>query len=340
MASSANLSAIATNLGSYFQEHRDEIFTDALLGLEPTFASQGIVMEDGVADEVPLLNLSMGNILQPGDYENTNFTNDILNVDNRKLKVKPVKADLKFYPQDFERKWITYNRTKKATMKEWQDIPFHEFFMKQIVAKMKEELVLATWIADTASGTANYTKIIDGICKQLKTDVAAGDVSQIGDGTAIDNMNVVSQLEEIADGITDANAGQMNHMYVSPSIARAYVRADASAIGRGGVDFNGIPSTMNGQGFPEFTLRGSNCKIHPVPALGIAHTGLAQEAVIVSVGENIVVGTDSMSEINDMDFQKFDRYIKVFVDFKWGVNYRLANAARRPIFVNNGAGWS
>jgi hypothetical protein len=339
MASSANLSAIVTNLGAYYQEHRDEIFSDALLGLEPVFNSQGVELMDGVADEVPLLNLTMGNILQPGDYESTNFTNDVMNFDNRKLKVKPVKSDLKIFPQDFERKWITYNRTKKATMKDWQDIPFHQFLMQQINAKIKEELNLATWIANTASGTANYTKICDGVITNLKADVATGDVTQIGDGTVIDNMNVVEILEGIADGITDANAGQMNHMYVSPSVARWYVRADTSTIGRGGVDFNGIPSTLNGEGFPEFVLRGTNCRIHPVPALSKAHTGLAEEAVIVSVGKNIIVGTDTMSEINDMDFQKVDRYIKILIDFKWGVNYRLANAARRPIFVNNGAGW-
>jgi hypothetical protein len=125
MAASANLTALVSNLGNYYQEHRDEIFSDVLLGLEPAFQAQGIAIEDGIADEVPLLNLSMGNILQPGDYSATNFTNDVLNLSNRKLKVQPVKADLKFFPQDFERKWITHNRTKRATMKEWEDIPFY-----------------------------------------------------------------------------------------------------------------------------------------------------------------------------------------------------------------------
>jgi hypothetical protein len=68
-------------------------------------------------------------------------------------------------------------------------------------------------------------------------------------------------------------------------------------------------------------------------------TGLNNEAVIVSQSENIVVGTDSMSEMNEMDFQKVDRYIKILVDFKWGVNYRLANTTRKPLFVNAGPNW-
>lgn len=340
MASAMNLTAITTNLGNYYQEHRDEIFSDALLGLEPVLSRQGLSLEDGVADEVPLLNLSMGNILQPGVYTATNFTDNVLTMDNRILKVKPVKADMKFFPQDFERKWITYNRTKKATMKDWVDIPFYQYFMDMIIAKTKEELNLATWIADLGNGTTTYTSICNGIVSLLKDDVAAGDVSTVGTGTPIDDMNVITQLEEIADGVTDANAAKVSYMYVSPTVARWYVRADTSAIGRGGVEFNGIGGALNGEGFPEFVLRGSNTKIIPVPALAKANTGFADEAVIVSVGDNIVVGTDSMSELNTMDFEKEDRFIKVFMDFKWGVNYRLANTTRKPIFVNAGPAWS
>jgi len=341
MASSMNLSALVTNLGNYYQEHRDQIFTDALLGLEPSFAQQGIAMEDGVADEVPLLNLTMSNILAPGGTPaTTSFKDDALVLDNRTLKVKPVKADLRFYPQDFERKWITHNRTKKATMKDWVDVPFYQFFLDQIIAKVREELYLATWNADTGNGTTTYTSIIDGIISLLKDDVAASKVSQAGNGNAITANNVVAELEAISDATTDANAAGTTYMYVSPTVARWYVRADTSAIGRGGVDFNGISHNVGSLGFPEFVLRGTNTKIIPVPALAQSLTGLTNEAVIVSIGDNIVVGTDSMAEINEIDFQKYERSVKMFMDFKWGVNYRLANTTKKPIFVNSGAGWS
>ena len=339
MAASANLTALVSNLGNYYQEHRDEIFSDVLLGLEPAFQAQGIAIEDGVADEVPLLNLSMGNILQPGDFSSTNFTNDVLTLSNRKLKVQPVKADLKFFPQDFERKWITHNRTKRATMKDWEDIPFYAYFMMKIQEKMKEELYYATWTARMANATTTYTSIVDGIITLLKADIALGNVSQVGSGNAITSGNVVTELELIGDGVSAANAATPTYMYVSPTVAKWYIRADASAIGRGGAEFNGIAHAMNPMGFPEFTLRGTNIRIVAVPALAQSLTGLNNEAVIVSQGENIVVGTDSMNEINEMDFQKVDRYIKILVDFKWGVNYRLANTARKPIFVNAGPNW-
>ena len=340
MASAIKTTALITNLGAYYQEHRDEIMGDILLGLQPLFDSMGVVLWDGVADEIPLLNNVMGNVLQPGGApETTNFTNDILTMDNRVLKVRPVKFDLKFVPQDFERQWITYNRTKKATMKEWVDIPFHAYFIQEIVAKIKEELFYASWTAKMANATTTFTSIIDGWVTLLKADVAASKVSQVGSGNAIVAGNVITELEAIADGISDAQASETSYMYVSPTVAKWYVRADTSVIGRGGVDFNGIAHLMNGQGFPEIYLRGANVKICPTPGLSKSATGFANESVIVSRKGNMVVGTDSMNEINEIDFQKFERTIKAFGDFKWGVNYRNANTAKKPIFVNAGAGW-
>lgn len=340
MASAIKTSALVANLGAYYQEHRDQINGDILLGLDQLFDNMGVSLEDGVADEVPLLNVTMGNILQPGGSpETTSFTDDVLTMDNRILKVRPVKADLKFVPQNFERQWITYNRRRKATMKEVEDIPFYEYFIQRIIDKAKEELFLATWTARRANGTTDFTSIIDGWVTLLKADVAAGKVSSVGSGNAIIAGNVVTELEAIADGISDAQAAQMSYMYVSPTVAKWYVRSDASSIGRGGAAFNGIDHVMNGQGFPEIYLRGANVKICPTPGLSKSATGFANEAVIVTTGKNLVVGTDSMSEFNDMDFQKFERTIKMFMDFKWGVNYYNANTVKKPIFVNTGAGW-
>lgn len=340
MAGAIKTTALIANLGAYYQEHRDKINGDILLGLDPLFDNMGVSLEDGVADEVPLLTDTMGNILQPGGSPlSTNFTDDVITLDNRVLKVRPVKADIKFVPQEYERQWLTFNRRRKATMKEVEDIPFYEYFIQRIVEKAKEELFLASWTSKMANATTTFTSIIDGWVTLLKADVAANKVSQVGSGNAIVAGNVVAELEAIADGISDAQAAKMSYMYVSPTVAKWYVRADASALGRGGVGFNGIDHVMNGEGFPEIYLRGANVKICPTPGLSKSATGFANEAVIVTQKGNLVVGTDSMSEFNEMDFQKFERHIKMFMDFKWGVNYYNANTARKPIFVNAGAGW-
>ena len=338
MASAISLTALVANLGNYYQEHRDQIFTDALLGLEDTFSQNGISIEDGVADEVPLLGLSLGNILQPGAYTSTNFTNNVINLNNRKLKVKPVKADLLFYPQDFERKWITYNRTKKMTMKEFQDIPFWEYYIMLLVKKMKEELRYAAWTANTANVATDFTAIFDGWITKLRASVAAGEVSQSGTGNAITSVNVITELEAIADGMSDSNAAEVNYMYVSPQVYRWYVRGDTLSLGRNSA-FDELGGRMSLGSLPDIYLRGTNVLIKAEPALTKTNTGLGSEAVILSIGNNLVFGTDTLSEINQMDFQKVDRSIKVFVDFKAGVDYHLANTTRKPIVVNAGAGW-
>ena len=339
MSNSVKLTALVANLGNYYQEHRDQIFTDALLGLEDTFSGNGITVEDGVADEVPLLGLTMGNVLQPGAYTTTNFTNDALTIGSRTLKVKPVKADLLFYPQDFERKWLTYNRTKKMTMKEFTDIPFHEYFVMQLVKKMKEELRYAAWTAKVANATTTWTSIFDGWITKIIADVVAGNISQVGDGNALTAGNVITQFEQYTDGMSDSNGVNKSYLYCSPQAFRWYVRADVSALGRTSA-FDELGGQMAIGSFPEICVRGTNTVIKAEPALTKVNTGFANEAVIISVENNLVFGTDTMNEINNMDFEKFERSIKVMVDFKAGVDYRIANVDRKPIIVNSGAGWA
>lgn len=328
MAGSINLTALTTNLGTYCRENKDEIFSDMLLGMEDMLSRQGIELYDDVKDEYPLPNLMVGDLLQPSDYVNFAPKNNALNFDSRTLKVRPFKADLLIFPQEFEKTWLAHARRGKGTFTK-ENMPFYQFLMTKIIEKIKRELRYATWKGVyNAAGTA-YLDICDGYLAKIAADITAGGIVPVVTG-AVTAANVIASIEATAAGLGVDYKDQPGKCIVSPTLFGWYVKSTETAVGRH-MGFNELSGGTNEPGQNRVFLRGTNIELISEPAFG------ASQRIVVSTDNNLVAGTDSLSEINDIKVQEFNRSIKLLLDGKWGVDYKLANATYKPISTNDQA---
>jgi len=303
-ATSIDLTDLATALGAYHQEHRDTLITEMLL--DEDFTSDLEVMDD-VTDELPLPNLSLTDLIKPANATTFAPTANALAFGARILKVRGIKVDLQLIPQVLEKTWL--GKMKKAT-DPW-DMPFEAFIMKYINSKITENLRLKAIYSGSynAAGTTPGTTM-DGFLELIADEITATNITPIVTG-AITAANVVDKLELTYDGLGEAYKGVPTIMKVNPTIFDWYNRKYR-------VDF-GTNQDYKGMSSKRRTLDGTMCELVREPGLG------ASQRVIASVKENFIYGVDSASGYS-LDVQKFDRTLKILIDFKAGVQFAEINA--------------
>lgn len=328
MPGSIDLSALATNLGGYCRENSNTIFSDMLLGLEDSLSRAGVTILDNIKDEFILPNLMVGDLVKPGDY--TTFTpgDDKIKFDNRTLKVRPFKVDLKIYPQQFEATWLTHLRKSKGTYTA-DNYPFHQFLMEKIVEKIKAELRKAIWKGVYNGAGTGWIDICDGFLKKIADDVTAAKIVEVTTGV-VTSANAVASIEATVKGLGDEYQDRPGKCIVSPTIFDWYIKTDGTTIGRS-ITFNELSGGTNQGGQAKVIIRGTNVELVKETALGTS------QRIIAVTDENLFMGTDTVNDYNNIRVQEFERSIKLMVDGKIGTEYALANSDYRPISVNDQA---
>lgn len=313
MFTAIDISALATALGAYHREHRDTLITEMLL--DEDFTSDLEVMDD-ITDELPLPNLSLTNLTKPANPTTFSPTANALAFGARVLKVRPIKVDLQLIPQVLEKTWL--GKMKKPN-DPW-DMPFEAFIMKYINSKITEELrLLSIYKGVYNSAGTTPTDNMTGFLKIITDAITATTITPIVTG-AITASNVVDKLELVHDGLGEAYKGKPTIMKVSPQIFDWYNRKYRVDFGSN-QDYKGMQSKRR-------LLDGTNCELVREPGLGTS------QRVMASPKENFVYGVDSANGYS-MDVQKFDRTLKILIDFKAGVEF--AQIHSRALAVNDQA---
>lgn len=331
MADSVNLTALTTNLGAYCQENNDLLFQDALLGMGDLLNGQGITLMDGVKDEEPLVNLEVGSVIKPGgDFETFAPTNNVVEFDNRKLKIYPVKADLRIHPQKFEKTYLQHVANGRRTIKDWTDVPFHEYIMQRILKRAQRDLRKATMRGVLNPSGTGFLDICDGFVTKMKADVVAGNIPTVPLG-AITTANVIEKLEQMAMEATEAYREVQLYMHVPSKVFDMYMTADPTTVGRW-MSFQEAPGAGDVRTARSIRLRIANIML--VENIDLVHAPAASEIFMTPDG-NLFCGTHSYSETNAFDFEKNHRAIDMMMDFSWGVEYALANSTNKPIICSD-----
>lgn len=329
--SSLNLDALKANLGNYYQENRNVLFTDMLLDLDGGLENNGITVMDDVVDEIPLPNLRVGDFLKPGDgttnqnKENFTPTAGAIVYDSRKLKAYPVMGDLLIEPWKLERSWLSHNRRGKATYKDWTDIPFYEYLMAEILKSAKRQIRYATFQGVRNAAGTGFMDICDGVLQLRKQAITDGVLPTVTTGEVTEG-NVVASVEKVAKALGDGFADAEAFMPVSRTVYDWYVGASEAQFGRS-VQLNELVGERGGQRY--IYVRGTNVRLVKEPAMG------SSKALVAYTEANLHAGTDTLNDLNNMMFQVFNRSIKVMIDFKWGLNYALLHATSRPAVTND-----
>jgi len=303
---SLDISKLTDSLGEYCRENRDIIVTETLL--DTNFDEKYIVLDD-VTDEIPLPSLQVGDIVKPGDPVNFNPTENAIGLGNRTLKVYPCKVDLLLIPQVLEKTWL--GKMKKPS--DFQTLPFEAFLMDTIIKKAKENIRLNAiykGVYNAAGTTAKDT--MQGFEKLLSLALAASEIEGVVTG-AITQTNILDKLLLTYDsGLNDAYKGVVTVCDLATQHFDWVARKFQPVINTSLVVTDGA-AALKMPMLTEMPLPGTNAILRREPGKS------ATEPWVFTPKENMYMGVDS--SVFNIDIQKFNRSLKILIDFKYGVQY-------------------
>ncbi len=310
MASAVNLDDLNTTLGDYCRENKDILISE--LVNDPRLADRFEVMDD-IKDEMPLPNMTISDdFVKPGDAENFTPTSDVIKYNARILKVRDCKVDLLIVPAHYEKTFL--GKYKKQGSNK-TDIPFEQFLFQQIILKARRAMHLLAIYKGVynASGTTTASTM-NGFLKIISNEITAGKITPVVTG-ALTSTNVIDKLLLTYDALGEeykdegvqmkVNSTMFDWVYrkfnpiTNPTLVATQNLADAEA------------SKVN-----YLTLPGANCIL-------VRETGLGtSQRVITSRKDNLVFGCDSLGEDANIETQRFNRTIKIMIDWKAGVEFK------------------
>jgi hypothetical protein len=309
---SIDITALATALGNYHREHRDELAAEVLLDEDFT---EGMEVLDDVTDEIPLPNIGITDIVQPGADKDFNPTEDALKFGARILKVRDCKVDLLLEPWLLEKTWL--GKMKKAS--DPLDMPFEKFIFDYINSKIRENMRLKAIYKGVynAAGTGP-ADTMNGFLKILADEITGAKITPVVTGV-ITSSNVIDKVEATHDALGEVYKGVPTIMKCNSTIFTWYCRKYRLDFGSN-TDYNGQPIKKRVQ------IDGTNCELVAEPGFG------SSQRLVTTKADNFVYGTDSTSGYS-VDIQKADRKLKVLIDFKSGVEFKEIHA--RGLAVND-----
>jgi hypothetical protein len=304
-----NIATLAANLGAYYREFRDILISETLLGFDP---SESFEVWDDVSDEVPMPNLTITDLIQPGNDATFNPTANALSFGSRTLKVRNWKVDLLIQPRTLEKTWLGAYKGKGSST---NNLIFEAYIFQYIIKKIQQNLRLQSVYRGIYNGAGTTPiDVMDGLLTLVANEITATNITPVVTG-AITSANVSAKLLLVHDALGEAYKAEATEMPVNPTIFDWYTRQFAVVLNPQ------LVSTQNGPDgtqklFNTFPLSGTNCMLKREPGLGTS------QRLICTSKENKVYGTDSMSDENNFEIQKFERSLKILVDAKSGVQFK------------------
>lgn len=316
-----SISAITTALGAYFRANKNILISDLYYSMN----NEGWTVMDGVSDQLPMPKIGTTALIKPGN--NTTFapTANAIALGARILQARPWKVDLLIDPAALVKTWLGYTKQKGTRQTK---IPLEQFMMAQIVKQVIQDLELTTKYRGVynAGGTAPID-VANGLLKLIADEITASNITPTVTG-AITSSNVADKLYLVHDDLGEAAKEGQSEMHTPAQVfdwayRKFFPLTNPSLV---------AVSTADGQeaGFASsFMLPGTNCKIMRKAGLG------ASQRLITSIPGNIALGIDSESDLNNWEFQRFDRTIKVLGDGTLGI--QIGNIHTDVLAVNDQA---
>lgn len=290
---SYNVSALPT----YVEEHRLPLIAEAVL--KSKSASLMNVQTD-VKSSAAINLINSTPVFQEGGcgwqaQGDVTFSQRIINTGL-------VKINMSFCDKDLLKTWMSYE--VKAGLSD-ESLPFEEYFVNNIIDKVKAGVEKAIWQGDTASGDATL-KHTDGLIKIL--NAASGVIKPtIATGTsAYDAIKAVYMA--IPENVLDKAV-----ILVGADTFRTYMQEM--------VEKNFYHYSADGYPTEEFIVPGTNTRV-------IAVNGLNSTGVIVAAAlDNLFYGCDLMNDAETLDvwYSKDFQEHRLAMSFNFGVQVAYPN---------------
>lgn len=296
---------------SYAGEYANKIIASALLS-SPTIDRGGIEVKPNVRFKQVIKRIGTDAILKDGtcDFDPTST----ITLTERILQPEEFQVNLQLCKKDFASDWLSVEQGYSA----FKTLPksFADFLIAHAAAKVAAKNETNIWEGLTAnSGEFN------GLSTLLASD-AALPVGQEIAGAAVSANTIITELGKIADAIPAALYTKDDlYIYVSQSMARAYIRA-LGGFGASGLGANGTNS-MGTQWYNNGSLTFDGIKI-------FVADGLASTKAIAAQKSNLYFGTGLISdftEVKVIDMADIDgsQNVRIVMRMTAGVQYGFAS---------------
>ena len=254
MANTLNISA----LPDYIQEHKDELFINAVLGAK-TLGLVEIMPNVKYKDALNYLDSEV--VLQDGSECGWNPQGSDT-FSQRYIETKAVEVEKEFCWKDFEKKYMNYQLLWEAGR---EKLPFEEKIAQSNMNAIQEAVETLVWQGD--SGLS-----IDGFIANAKADSAATVEFETG-------ATATAKIDAIVAALTFKMLKKGVNIYVSPTDFRAYIME------QNGVCCANKPALDAAS--ESITYYGDS-RIKIVPVLGLE----GADAIVAATADALVYATD------------------------------------------------
>lgn len=271
-----NVSALKDYAGKFTNQLIAKFFRD--------LADQKITVMTNIKGRTWFPKLAIGKGLKPytGQYVPDtllNYTKRFLDVDMFQFDIPPIDS------RQWHNTWFTETTDKNS---QYYGMPFENFTWAKILESLQEEFIPA--IKDGIQGGNNSNKalnIFNGFGKHI-TDLKAAGKASISTG-AIDGSNAIEVFEGVYSQAMEIYPAMRRFelpMYISHATAELYVDNYR-------VRFDKDPDNWGDEAKPTYLKKfKGKCKLEPVDWMD------GQEGIILTPKANLIMGTNSLSDMN------------------------------------------
>ena len=291
---------------TYAGEFAGKYISAALLSAD-TIEGGGITVKPNVKYKEVMKTLSTNALVKDAACDFADQST--VTLAERILQPEEFQVNLELCKKDFHNDWEAIQMGYSA----FDSLPpsFADFLIGHIAAKVAQKTEETIWTGVTATAGE-----FDGFATLLAADATVIDVV----GTTVTAANVIDELGKVVDAIPTAVYGKEDlYIYVSQSIARAYVRA-LGGFGANGLGANGV----NNAGTTWFN--GGDLAFDGVKLF--VCSGMADNDMVAAQKSNLFFGTGLLADHNEVkliDMADLDgsQNVRVVMRFTSGVQYGI-----------------
>ena len=287
---------------TYAGEFAGKYISAALLSAD-TIEGGGITVKPNVKYKEVMKTLSTNALVKDAACDFADQST--VTLAERVLQPEEFQVNLELCKKDFHNDFLAIEMGYSA----FDTLPssFADFLIGHIAAKVAQKTEETIWTGTTATAGE-----FDGFATLLAADATVIDVV----GTTVTAANVIDELGKVVDAIPTAVYGKEDlYIYVSQSIARAYVRA-LGGFGASGLGANGV----NNAGTTWFN--GGDLAFDGVKLF--VCSGMPDNDMVAAQKSNLFFGTGLLSDHNEVkliDMADLDgsQNVRVVMRFTAGV---------------------
>ena len=291
---------------TYAGEFAGKYISAALLSAD-TIEGGGITVKPNVKYKEVMKTLSTNALVKDAACDFADQST--VTLAERVLTPEEFQVNLELCKKDFHNDWEAIQMGYSA----FDSLPpsFADFLIGHIAAKVAQKTEENIWQGATATAGE-----FDGFTALLAADATVVDVT----GTTVTAANVIDELGKVVDAIPTAVYGKEDlYIYVSQSIARAYVRA-LGGFGANGLGANGV----NNSGTTWYN--GGDLAFDGVKLF--VCSGLSDNTMVAAQKSNLFFGTGLLADHNEVkliDMADLDgsQNVRVVMRFTAGVQHGI-----------------